>query len=395
MTTTVTGGASTLSRQPDRRPKGAGNSVNTQGCLVELHGGEKIIDFPMGLHGPIFGYMPTFLSDLSYLNQDQVTNSFPPAIEAEVAELIGTIRPDIEQVRFAKNGGDVCSAAVRLARAVTGRDKIAVYGYHGFGSEFAEHKASTGPSTFLPAQQDRGVPQCMIDLAARFEWGDVEGLQQAARGAACVIVEVPPTDDYDATRRFLEECQAWAQKNSALFILDEVVTGFRFSLGGAAEFYRVTPDLYCYGKAMSNGYACSAIGGRAELMEEFQHGVFFSATFFDDPLGLTAAHATLSQLIERKDEVYPHLWEMGSVLKDGINTLAAQYKVNVKCVGQAPRTVNEWRDDSLRRKFMELCLARGVLFDRPNFVTMSHDRTIIDQSLAVAEEAFKSIKQKA
>ena len=380
-----------MSRQPDRRPRGRSYALLGKDARIYFKDGTSIVDFVVGLHGNIFGYNPDFIRNEIEKRSDYVVTSFAPTIESDVAKLIGKIRPDIEQVRFGKNGGDVCSAAVRLARAVTGRDKIAVQGYHGFGSEFTEHKPSTGPSTYHNFEEGRGVPQCFLDLQARFDWWDGKTMREAARDAACIIVEVPPTDDYTATQQFLEQCQRAAQENGALFVLDEVVTGFRFALGGAAEYYGIRPDLYCYGKAMSNGYACSAIGGLAELMEEFQRGVFFSATFFDDPLGLTAAHATLSQLIERRDEVYSHLWSQGKRLKDGINTLASQYKIGVKCVGQEPRTVNEWKDDATRRRFMELCLKQGILIDRPNFITMSHTKDIIDKTLKVIESAFKEI----
>lgn len=393
MQTIVTGGASTMSRQPGKRPTHPNyqaRALYAEGCTMYVAPKEpecpailEVIDWPMGQHGPIFGYNPEWLIETlksKLLDHETATSSYAPFVEDEVAALLGELFPDVEEVRFGKNGSDVCAAAVKLARAVTERDPIAAYGYHGNDAEFAH----------LP--QNRGVPQPMQDLVRWFRWDDIVGLFEAAEGAACVIVEVPPTENRDETAHFLEVCREVAHKSGAFFILDEVVTGFRLSLRGAAGYYGVMPDLYCWGKALSNGYAVSALGGRGELMREFQNGVFFSGTFFDDPLGLTAARATLKQLIAREEEVYAHLWAIGQQLKDGFNELARTYNIAARCAGQAPRTVFEFDNPTARERFNVECLRRGVLFDRPQFSSMAHTRETVERSLDAVEQVFRSMK---
>lgn len=381
--TTITGGASTMSRQPGRRPAlpGAENtiSVSGKGCQVQLLSGKTLIDMPMGQHGPIFGYNSGVIhSRVHTALINGTATSYPPSIERGLAQLLGEVFPDVEQVRFARNGSDVCAAAVRLARAITGREHIAAFGYHGFASEFVH------------APQNRGVPQYTQNLVRWFEWGDVSMLRMAARDAACVILEVPPTDDTAETAKFLYAARQIANEAGALFILDEIVTGFRLGLRGAAGYYDVRPDLYCWGKALANGFGLSALGGRAELMQEFQNGVFFSGTFFDDPIAISAAYATVQRMKQREKDIFPQLWEMGGRLKNHLNSQFAAQNVKARCFGQAPRTVLQFDNPEQHVAFNLAALEEGVLFDRPNFITMPYTEKIHFRVEAAVERALSS-----
>ena len=374
----VIGGASTYSRQPGKRPTLFGKEHPDYGIgCYEYFESERVISYPMGQHGPPFGFRPRWLVDrmASLLTSGKAESlSYAPCVENEVAEILCGL-PGVESVRFGKNGGDVCAAAVRLARAVTGRDKVLSFGYHGAAAEFCHEP------------QGRGVPQLLKDLVYWFAWGD-RTIWERSQECAAIIVEVPPTDDAEETQEYLRFLKSLAASSGCLFILDEVVTGFRLDFGGAAEYYNVVPDLYCWGKAMSNGFAVSALGGKRELMQEFQNGVFFSGTFFDDPLGLSAAKWTLGKLRDERTSVYAHLWEMGLELKRGFNIFAEQFGIDARCVGQAPRTVFEFADNSVRSNFNMECLKRGVLFDRPQFISTAHTEEIVKQSLDVIEQAM-------
>jgi len=199
---------------------------------------------------------------------------------------------------------------------------------------------------------------------------------------------VEPADD------FLQQVQALTRKNEALLVFDEVITGFRLALGGAQEYFGVTPDLACFGKAMANGYPLSAIAGRREIMELFDE-IFFSFTFGGETLSLAAAKATILEMKAKK--VIGHLWEQGRKLKDGYNVLAKEFGVNhlTECVGLSPRTLITFKDqageESLLYKslFQQECLKRGVLFSGGQNICFGHSNADIDDTLRVYRAALE------
>ena len=194
-----------------------------------------------------------------------------------------------------------------------------------------------------------------------------------------MIVEVPPLDE-DA-RSFLHEIRRLCSWNGALMILDEVVTGFRLALGGAAELYDVMPDLACYGKALSNGRGISALVGRQELMELLAEEVFYSNTFNGDPYNCAHVIATLELLREHHDDIYGHLWGLGNLLIAGLS------ERGVPCGGTAPRSVLLWPDKQ-RREFCAKLVPLGILIDRPNYVSMAHTQDSVNKTVEAARKVL-------
>ena len=192
---------------------------------------------------------------------------------------------------------------------------------------------------------------------------------------------------------FLQSVQSLARAEGALLIFDEVLSGFRFALGGAQEYFGVTPDLACFGKAMANGYPISAVLGRRPLMELFDE-VFFSFTYGGDTVALAATVATINEM--RKHNVLGHLWAQGQKLKDGFNVLAEEFGLrrHAECVGLAPRTVMAFTDDTadgglvLKSLFQQECLKRGVLFSGGMNLCYRHSDADVERTLRVYRTAF-------
>jgi glutamate-1-semialdehyde aminotransferase len=312
-------------------------------------------------------------------------------LEVEVAELICELVPCAEQVRFVKNGGDATAMAVRLARAVTHRPYVLASGYHGQHSWYI---ASTDrPAGTLAAEQvyTRQLP-----------WGETSRWQQALRQlqgqVAAVIVEVPPASwRHDQNASFLHSLRRWTSEAGTVFILDEVVTGFRYRLGGAQAYYHVVPDLTCLGKGLANGYPLAAIAGPRALMRRFGQEVFCSSTAGGEAVSLAAAKATLLTL--RDTEALAVLSAQGQALGQGLADLFTEDQLPVEILGNHARLLIQWQDvpgvataAALKTLWLQETARRGVLFGGPTFPMTCYTAETVDTILAAAHEAAVVIR---
>jgi glutamate-1-semialdehyde aminotransferase len=293
--------------------------------------------------------------------------------------------PCAEMVRFGKNGSDATAGAVRLARAYTGRDMIACWGYHGWQDWYI------GTTTF-----NRGVPKAVAQLTAAFEYNNIDSLKRILehnrKRVAAVILE--PIGVVEPEGNFLQQLRELCSREGCLLIFDEVLTGFRLARGGAQEYFGVVPDLACFGKAIANGFPLSAVVGPREIMKQFEQ-TFFSFTFGGEALSLAASLATMNEIAEK--EVIAHNWEQGGKIKDGLNVLARQFGVEkfVRCAGLPPRTVVNFFDESgrdsllVKSLFQQECLKRGVLFSGGHNLCYSHSNEDIEFTLRVYRAAME------
>jgi glutamate-1-semialdehyde 2,1-aminomutase/spore coat polysaccharide biosynthesis protein SpsF len=307
-------------------------------------------------------------------------------LELEVARVLVELIPCAEMVRFGKNGSDVTSAAVRVARAFTERDMIVCCGYHGWQDWF-----------IATTTRNRGIPRAIADLTQTFRYNDLESLAALFRaspeGIAAVVME--PVGLVEPAPGFLEGVCELTQRYGALLVFDEIVTGFRISVGGAQEHFKVTPDLACFGKGMANGMAVSALVGRREVMRLFEE-VFFSSTFGGESASLAAANATIDIL--RQPGVIPTLWERGRRLCDGFNALAQAYGVErlTQCVGLPPRTgvlFHGPQAQEMKTYVQQECLKRGLLFTATHNLCVAHTQDDIDAALRVYRTVLELLAQ--
>lgn len=378
----------TFSKRPKQYVRGVTPVFveRAEGCRVFDVDGNAYLDYPMALGPVVLGHCHPHVTRAV---QEQLgkgtTFSLPHPLEVEVADLLAEIIPCAEMVRFGKNGSDATSGAVRVARAFTSRDVVAVCGYHGWQDWYV---ASTS--------RNAGVPKTVQRLTVKFHYNDLDSLRQVFEEhpdeVAAVVME--PVGVTDPKEGFLEGVRDLTHEHGALLVFDEIVTGFRLALGGAQEHYGVEPDLACFGKAMANGYPLSSVVGRRDVMELFDE-VFFSFTFGGEALSLAACKATIGFMQEH--DVVAHLWEQGKRLKDGTNVLARHYGIDdhVRCVGLPPRTALKFVDTSgsewieLKSLFIQECVKRGVLVAGSHLVSHSHGAAEIDETLRVYRTVFE------
>jgi glutamate-1-semialdehyde aminotransferase len=389
----IPGGTQTLSKGPDMFTFGVYPIylARGKGSHVWDVDGNEYIDYPLAL-GPItLGYdYPSTVKAVSDQIRAGSTFSLMNPLEIEVAELLIDFIPCAEMVRFGKNGADATSAAIRLSRVYTGREHVACCGYHGWHDWYI---ASTDHSA--------GVPAVMKGLIHGFKYNDAASLEKVfseyPNQIAAVIME-PVSVDLPKPG-FLEKVKEITHKNGAVFIFDEIVTGFRLALGGAQEYYKVTPDLAAFGKGMANGLPISALVGKKEIMKRATD-MFFSTTYGGELLSLAASKATMIEMRQKKVQKY--FWKMGDRLKSGTQKLVDEYGLGsvIKVKGLSPKF---WIDfvaadgseyDELKGLFFQETVLRGVLIGGLQYMSYSHSEKDIDKTLD-AFEAACGVCQKA
>lgn len=311
---TIPLGSQTFSKSRTQYPYGVSPFAiaKGRGSRVWDVDGNEYVDFISGLCSINLGYCdPDVDAAVRAQLDDGVIFSLPHPLEADVAEKIVEMVPCAEKVRFGKNGSDATSGAIRVARAFTGRDRVAVCGYHGWQDWYIGSTA-----------RHRGVPDATRALTHGFMYNDLPSLDALFRQHpgefAAVILE--PMNVAPPAPGFLEELKAMTAAAGALLVFDETITGFRYSNGGAQQLFGVTPDLATFGKGMANGYPVSAVAGRADVMKLMEE-VFFSFTFGGETLSLTAALATMNKL--QREPVVATMAAQGQKVIDGLRQIIA------------------------------------------------------------------------
>ena len=311
----IPGGAHTYSRGFDQYPENAPQILTRgKGAYIFDPEGNRYLDYGMALRAVNLGYAEDEI-DAAAIEQIKKGNNLtrPSMIELEAAELLVSLIDSVDMVKFTKNGSTSVSAAVKLARAFTGRDLVARCAEQPFFS-YDDWFIGSTPIT-------RGIPQDTIEKTKTFRYNDIASLEalvdQYPNQFSCVVLEPAATED--PKDGYLQKVQELCRKNGIVFVLDEMITGFRWHMKGAQHLYGVTPDLCTFGKAMANGFSVSCIAGRREIMElgsietAGQERLFLlSTTHGAEMSGLGAFVATVKFM--QKHQVVEHLWDYGQKL---------------------------------------------------------------------------------
>lgn len=396
----IPGGCHTYARGDDQMPTWAPVVIaRGEGCRVWDLDGNEYIEYGMGLRAVTLGHAePRVTAAATRALADGVSFSRPSAVELEAAEAFLALVPGAEMVKFGKHGSDATTAAVRLARAATGRDKIAVCADHPFFSQDDWFIGTTA--------MDAGVPPATKALTVSFPDGDplaLEALFACHPGEiAGVILDLSRYPD-DASA-YLRAVQASCRRHGAVLIFDEVVSGLRWHRGGAGTLWGVTPDLACFGKALANGFSVSALCGQRDLMARggltTPHPRVFllSATHGAETHGLAAAVETMR--IYASEDVVGRLHRQGRRLRKGIEAAAAALGLGAHFTvsGRDCNLVYATRDaegqpsQPFRTLFLQELVRRGVL--APSFVvSAAHDDDAVDRTIRVVVEALGVYKQ--
>jgi len=349
--------------------------------------GNEFLDYNMGI-GPLsLGYCyPRVDEAIIAQLKDGITFSMMHELEVVLAELVHEIIPNAEAIRISKTGADVTSAAIRVARAYTGRKKVLCCGYHGWHDWYIS-----------VTSRSNGIPEEIKELTSTFEYNDLDSVRNALdEDVACVILEPfvfeAPKDN------FLQALKDLCDANGTLLIFDEMWTGFRIALGGAQEYFGVTPHLACYSKAFANGMPISLLTGKKEIMDLFREEVFFFTTFGGEALSLAAAIATIQEM--REKNVPAWLAEKGRRLKDGYNTLAADLGIAhyTKCTGYDCRSLVSFDASAgnpleLKSFVQQELIKRGILWSGFHNMSFSHTDGDVDYTLAAYREVLGLLKE--
>ncbi len=351
--------------------------------------GNEYIDFVMAL-GPItLGYCYPAVDEAIRAQLERgIVYGLLAGVEIEAAEEIIAAVPCAEQVRFLKGGAEATSAAVRIARAYTGRQKVANCGYRGWHDQWTV------------VANDGGVPEGLRPYTLPFVYDNLASLNavlEANRGEVAAVI-VDPCLAHMPAPDFLAGVKSLAHAHGALLIFDEIVTGFRLGRGGAQEYFGVIPDLACFAKGIANGMPLAAVCGRREVMQTAEH-LTISVTYGGEALSLAAASATLREY--RSQDVFPHTWRLGELLMHGLNDVASTAGVAFRCHGLAPMSAMTFDAATPALEalswtfFLQEAAQRGVLFRRGgcNFIAYTHTETDIEHAVNVAAEVLVTLRR--
>ncbi len=382
----IPGGCSTESKRPEAlfgsdagpaffRSASGAEIVDVDGC--------RVVDFAMALGPCLLGYNPPVVVEaVERALAAGIVSVLSSPLEVETAELLVSLFPGIDRVRFLKSGADAAAAAVRLARAFTGRDTVLGCGYFGWRDW---------------CQGGEGVPAAVRALYREFVFNDaadfLERFDSLEEVPAAVIME--PVMQEAPEKEFLDVVQETCRRNRVVLIWDEIKTGLRLASGGAQQRYGVVPDLTVLGKAIAGGLPLAAVGGKKEVMAVWDR-VWISSSLAGESLSLAAARAVLEFV--RDNPVHGHIRILGTRLLEGFEALCNEYPRGFTCAGLPEMNVLGVREDVSDRErlepafFLEL-YSQGFLLKRNayNFVSFAHTEQHVDDCLAACRRAAQKV----
>ena len=388
----IPGGNGLLSKRPQRfLPSGWPIYYKkAKGIYLWTLDNKKLIDFSiMGIGTAILGYAN---SDVDKKVKKAIDNGINTTLncveEYYLAKEILKYNQFAQQVKFAKGGGEAMAMAIRIARTSSKKYKVVFSGYHGWHDWYIAN-----------TDLNSGIPDFNKKLAHSFSYNDLDSLEKIFKEypdqIAIVIME--PLTVLKPKNNFLHEVKKMARHYGAILMFDEIISGFRFSLGGAQELLDVTPDLASFAKGISNGVPLSALVGKKEYMEALDK-TFFSFTYGGDCIGLSAAEACIPKL--QRENVSSHLWKVGKVLKDGFNQLAETHNLEefMQCIGYPCRSIisfngrGKYNELELKSILQQELVRRGVLWAAYHALSWSHTIAEINLTLEAYDESMSVVK---
>ena len=389
-----------------------------QGARIYDEDNNEYIDYICSWGPLILGHNhPKVIEEVKKIIENGSSYGLPTKYEVDLAELIVEIVPSIEKVRLTTSGTEATMSAVRLARAYTGRNKILKFEgcYHGHSDALL---VKSGSGLLTDGYQDsNGITDGVLKDTLTLGFGDLEKVENLLRNEeiACVIVEPIPANMglIETHKEFLQGLRRITEATKTVLIFDEVISGFRLALGGAQEFFGITPDLTTLGKIIGGGYPVGAFGGKKEIMDLVAPvgRVYHAGTLSGNPIASKAGFATISYLKENPN-IYKELAENTNYLVDNVEKLAEKYGVDV-CINSMGSLFTiffvdlekvENLEDSLKANTENFSIYFNTMLDNgivvppsqfeAHFLSIAHTKKELDRTLEVMEMAFKKIGEK-
>lgn len=390
---------------------------SAKGCKLYDEDGNEYLDM-IGSWGPmILGHnYPEVLETVKSEIENGTSFGLPTKKEVELAELVKSCYKGIDKIRLTTSGTEATMAAVRLARAYTGKNKILKFEgcYHGH-SDSLMVKAGSGLLTF-EHQDSNGITEGVMKDTITLPFGDIKKIKELVekeKDIACIIMEPIPANMglVETDKKYLQEVRDLTQKENIVLIFDEVISGFRVSLGGAAEYFGIKPDLITLGKIIGGGYPVGAFGGKEEIMNLVSPvgGVYHAGTLSGNPVSVSAGIKTISILKDRP-EIYREINEKTKKIVEGIRELIEKYEIpaTVNSVGSLytiffskdkVKTLEDAinTDDKLYEIYFTTMLENGIIAPpskyEAHFISLAHKSEDIEKILETVEKAFKNMKK--
>ena len=400
----IPGATQLISRRPSRFAYGVSPiyAARAQGARIWDVDGGAYLDWMCGVGAIILGYADPVVDAAVKEQIDRGTIfTLNHELEIELAEELVRTIPCAEMVRYAKGGGEACAIAVRIARGVTGRDKILFCGYHGWHDWYLaanlldDHQLD---DNLFPGIEPIGVPRALAGTAIPFRYGDLamlEGLLQQHQGEVAGIIMEPMRSERPPAG-YLEGVRELATRFQVVLIFDEVSCGFRPALGGAQEWLGVTPDMAVFAKALSNGYPMGAVVGRREFMEPAGR-MFISSLYWSDTVGIIADLTTIREL--RRRNGVARMAHLTDLLREGLNAAAQEVGAPVQCLGTPAHLSLQFQiEDRLTQKqaitlYIQEMAKRGMIATTGIFVSCSHTEEDVAQTIEAARESLALVQE--
>lgn len=393
------GGVQLLSKRPEMFAPGKWPSyaVKAEGCKVWDLDGNCFTDVTTsGIGSCLLGYADPDVTAavVNRVRNGSMSNLCAPE-EVYLADRLCEIHPWAEQVRFARTGGEICAVAVRIARATTGKNLVAISGYHGWADWYLSVNLADDhglDGQLLPGLKPKGVPTQLTGTAHTFFGDDIESFDAviAAHGdeLACVIME--PMRSETPTPGFLEHIREVTRKKGILLIFDEITIGWRYTFGGCHLTTSVTPDMAVFAKALGNGHPIAAVIGTKAAMDG-AHDSFISSTYWTEAVGPTAALAALDKI--ERTRAWEHAHHAGTLVQEKWKRASERHGIPVKCHGFPCLAHCDFTEHPLEMKtlFISLMLDEGYLANTICYPSLAHTDEVIDGYGEAIDRVFEKM----
>ncbi len=395
------GGVQLLSKRPEMfaPDKWPAYAVWAKGCQIEDCDGNRYYDMTTnGIGACMLGYADDDVTNavVKRIQNGSMTSLCAPE-EVQLADKLCEIHPWAESVRFARTGGEICAVAVRIARATTGRNLVAISGYHGWSDWYLASNLSDDHSldgVHLPGLKPKGVPHQLTGTAYTFVGNDRESIEQliAQHGdkLACIIME--PLRNEIPDDGYLQYVKDLAHKCGALLIFDEITIGWRFCFGGSHLKFGVSPDMAVFAKALGNGHPIAAVIGTRAAMDGAEES-FISSTYWTEAVGPTAALATIEKM--QKTNASEYVNRIGKTVQNDWITLANKHNLDIDCSGLPCLAHFSFREYPLELKtlYTVLMLDEGFLGNTALYPTLAHNEDVLALYRNAIDTVFEKIAQ--
>ena len=367
-----------------------------KGCRVwDLDGSEFLDMSIMGVGTNLLGYGNSEIDDIvkMKLTEGNMSTLNCPE-EVHLAEKLVEINPWADMVRFARSGGEANSIAIRIARAASGKDNVAICGYHGWHDWYLASNINSKDNLtehLLPGLESKGVPKILNGTVFPFNYNDYESLERIVNDHDIGTIKMEVVRNVEPENGFLENVRKLATEKNIVLVFDECTSGFRETFGGIHMSYNIEPDIAIYGKTLGNGYAITAVLGKRAIMEAAQ-STFISSTFWTERIGSVAALKTLE--IKERTKSWKLVSKKGNLIKDGWRNLASKYDlpINIYGISALPSFGFESTNNLAYKTYItQEMLKKGYLATMSVYVSTQHCDEIINDYLDQIENIFKKI----